>query len=181
MSPWCTLSEGRSYTSSSGRCAGCASLCGVEISGTKESDVAAPRERCFAILTDYEAFPQWWPGCKSASLVDAGSPEEQDVELVFDTDSPIGDVDCLVRFRVEPPERIRQERLSGRLKRLAGDGWLLTDRGDGTTDVRYSASAEMDTGMPGFLERPFRAKAKQFFVDAPVEALKRRAEAGAGE
>jgi hypothetical protein len=38
----------------------------------------------------------------------------------------------------------------------------------------------MDTGLPGFLERPFKDKARSFFVDAPVEALKKRAEAQAG-
>jgi carbon monoxide dehydrogenase subunit G len=149
----------------------------IEVSGTKEARVAAPRERCFEILTGYEAFPQWWPGCKSASLLDSGSPEAQDVELVFDTSSPVGDIDCTVRFRTDPLARVWPERLSGRLKRLDGDGWLLSDRGDGTTDVRYSAAAEMDTGLPGFLERAFRDKAKHFFIDAPVEALKRRAEA----
>jgi carbon monoxide dehydrogenase subunit G len=150
----------------------------MEVSGTKEAQVGAPRERCFAILTAYEAFPQWWPGCKSASLLGAGGPGEQDVELVFDTSSPIGDVDCTVRFRADPPQRVWPERLSGRLKRLDGDGWLLTDSGEGTTTVRYAAAAEMDTGLPRFVERAFRDKAKHFFIDAPVEALKRRAEAG---
>ena len=152
----------------------------MDISDTQQTRVAAPRERCFEILTAYEAFPQWWPGCTSASVLGSGSAGEHDVELIFDTHSPVGEVDCIVRFRVQPPERVRPERLSGRLKRLEGDGWLLTDRGDGTTDVRYSASATMDTGLPGFLERPFRDKAKHFFVAAPVEALKRRAEAAAG-
>lgn len=155
------------------------SLCGVEISDTEERRVAAPRERCFEILTAYEAFPQWWPGCTSASVLSSGSPNEQDVELIFDTHSPVGQVDCVVRFRLHPPERVQPERLRGRLNRLDGDGWLLTDRGDGTTDVRYSVSATMDTGLPGFLERPFRDKAKHFFVAAPVEALKRRAEEAA--
>lgn len=152
----------------------------MEISGTKEAHIAAPRERCYTILTDYEAFPQWWPGCKSASLVGGGSATEQDVEFVFETPSPIGDVDCVLRFRLDPPERVRLERLSGRLKRLEGDGWLLIDRGDGTTDVRYLASAELDTSLPGFVERPFRGAATYFFVDAPVEALKRRAEEAGG-
>ncbi|MDQ6749987.1 MAG: SRPBCC family protein [Actinomycetota bacterium] len=152
----------------------------MEISGTKEAHVAAPRKGCYDILTNYEAFPQWWPGCKSASLVDGGSASEQDVALVFDTNSPVGEVECVIRFRVEPPERVRPERLSGRLSRLNGDGWLLTDRGDGTTDIRYSVSAALDTGLPGLVERPFKSKAKYFFVEAPVEALKQRAEAGSG-
>jgi uncharacterized protein YndB with AHSA1/START domain len=150
----------------------------MEVSGSAEAEVAASRERCFAILTAYEAFPQWWPGCTSASLLTAGGPGEQDVALVFDTRSPIGEVDCTVRFRVDPPQRVWPQRLSGRLKRLDGDGWVLTDRSDGTTAVRYAAAAEMDTGLPGFVERAFRDKAKHFFIDAPVEALKRRAEAG---
>ena len=152
----------------------------VEIAGTQVAHVGAARERCFEILADYQAFPKWWPGCTSASVVGGGSPGEQDVELLFDTHSPVGDVDCVVRFRLEPPERVRMERRSGRLKRLDGEGWLLTDRGDGTTDVRYSALAAMDTGLPGFVERPFRDKAKHFFIAAPVEALKRRAEGEGG-
>lgn len=153
---------------------------GMKISGTSEAHVTAPAERCYAILTDFQAYPDWWPGCKSASLVGSGSAGSQDVALVFDTRSPVGDVDCVVRFRVEPPARVRMERVSGRLKRLDGEGWVLSDRADGETDVRYSAAAEMDTGLPGFLERPFKDKARYFFVEAPVEALKDRAEADAG-
>ena len=34
----------------------------------------------------------------------------------------------------------------------------------------------MDTGLPGFLEKPFAEPAKRFLVTEPVEALKRRAE-----
>jgi hypothetical protein len=42
--------------------------------------------------------------------------------------------------------------------------------------VRYEIRAEMDTGLPGFLEKPFADPAMRFLVTEPVEALKRRAE-----
>lgn len=51
---------------------------------------------------------------------------------------------------------------------------VLSARLDGGTDARYALSGEMDSGLPGFLERPFAAKARHVLIIAPMRALRRR-------
>jgi uncharacterized protein YndB with AHSA1/START domain len=150
----------------------------VRIEGAHERVIAAPPERCFAVLTDYAAFPEWWPGCRSARVV-SGAPATgaHEVDLVFDSHTPVGLIDCRLRFDVDPPSRIRPSRVAGRLRELGGEGWTLRATNGGTL-ARYQLAAALDTGLPGFVERPFRDKARHFLIEAPVDALGPRAERG---
>ena len=147
----------------------------MKIGGAHEVAVDAPAERCMAILLDVPAYPSWWPGVTEASIVQPG--EQPDVRLVFDSHAPgIGAIELLARLEPEPPSRLGIRLTGGRLSRLDGPGWTLRDEPAGGCRVRYEIEAEMDTGMPGFLERPFAEPARRFLITEPVEALKRRAE-----
>jgi hypothetical protein len=138
--------------------------------------IHAPIGPCFGVLTDFAAYPQWWPGCTRADVVaDGGGGGIQDVKLVFDTDSPIGLIDCHLRFHIAAPTNVRPERLGGRLTSLTGEGWRLASEGPHTL-AHYQVEAQMDTGLPGLLERRFRGKAAELLVVAPVKALKQRVE-----
>ena len=147
----------------------------MKIGGAHEVAVDAPAERCMAILLDVPSYPSWWPGVTEASVLREG--EQPDVRLVFDSHAPgIGEIELLARLEAEPPSRLGIRLTGGRLSRLDGPGWTLRDAPGGCR-VRYEIQAEMDTGMPGFLERPFAEPARRFLITEPVEALKRRAEA----
>jgi hypothetical protein len=147
----------------------------MKIGGAHEVAVDAPAERCMAILLDVPAYRDWWPGVTEAEVLAPG--EQPEIRLVFDSHAPgIGEIELLARLVPEPPSALRVALTGGRLSRLDGPGWTLTDEGGGRCRVRYEIQAEMDTGMPGFLERPFAEPAKRFLVTEPVEALKRRAE-----
>jgi Polyketide cyclase / dehydrase and lipid transport len=128
-----------------------------------------------AILLDVPSYPSWWPGVTEASVVQAG--EQPDVRLVFDSRAPgVGEIELLARLEPEPPSRLAIRLTGGRLDRLDGPGWTLRDEPGGGCRVRYEIEAEMDLGLPGFLERPFVDPARRFLITEPVEALKRRAE-----
>lgn len=145
----------------------------MRIGGAHEVAVDAPAERCMAILLDVPAYTDWWPGVSQAEVVTPGA--QPDVRLVFDSHAPgIGAIELLARL-VPEPSGLRIVRNGGRLSRLDGPGWTVTAEGAGSR-VRYEIEAEMDTGMPSFLEKPFQEPAKRFLVTEPVEALKRRAE-----
>jgi ribosome-associated toxin RatA of RatAB toxin-antitoxin module len=145
----------------------------MKIGGAHEVMVDAPAERCRAILLDVAAYPEWWPGVTEADVLVPG--EAPEVRLVFDSETPIGTIE--LRARLQPgPAGVGITLTGGRLSRLDGPGWTLTDETGGSCRVRYEIQAEMDTGMPGFLERPFTQPARRFLVTEPVEALKRRAE-----
>jgi hypothetical protein len=146
----------------------------MKIGGAHEVLVDAPAERCRAILLDVPAYPGWWPGVTEAEVLAPGA--EPEVRLVFDSHAPgIGAIELLARL-VPGPAGVQIALTGGRLSRLDGPGWTLTDEPEGGCRVRYEIHAEMDTGMPGFLERPFAEPAKRFLVTEPVEALKRQAE-----
>ena len=80
------------------------------------------------------------------------------------------------RLEPDPPSQLAIRLTGGRLSRLDGPGWTVHDEPAGGCRVRYEIEAEMDTGMPGFMERPFAEPARRFLITEPVEALKRRAE-----
>jgi ribosome-associated toxin RatA of RatAB toxin-antitoxin module len=146
----------------------------MKIGGAHEVVVDAPAERCRAVLLDVPAYPAWWPGVTEAQVLAPGA--EPEVRLLFDSETPgIGTIEPRVRL-VPGPAGVGIALTGGRLSRLDGPGWTLTDEPGGTCRVRYEIQAEMDTGMPGFLERPFAEPARRFMVTEPVEALKRRAE-----
>ena len=147
----------------------------MKASAAHEVDVAATAAACFAILVDVPGYPAWWPGLSSAEVLRPG--DEPEIRLVF-APPMVGDIDLLLRLHPEPPTHVGLTLLGGRLKRLEGPGWTLRDEGSGRCRVRYEIEAEMDTGLPGFLERSFASQAGRFLVAEPVEALKRRAETG---
>jgi hypothetical protein len=146
----------------------------MKIGGAHEVVVAATAERCMAVLLDVPAYRDWWPGVTEAEVTTPG--EQPEIRLVFDSHAPgIGAIDLLARLEPHPPSRLGIGLLGGRLKRLEGPGWTFAGNGTGCR-VRYEIRAEMDTGLPGFLEKPFADPAMRFLVTEPVEALKRRAE-----
>jgi ribosome-associated toxin RatA of RatAB toxin-antitoxin module len=146
------------------------------ISGAHEVEVQAPAERCFAILLDVPAYPEWWPGATRAEVVEPGPPPE--IVLGFDPHAPgVGEIELRLRLESEAPTRMVPKLTGGRLSRLDGPGWTLTPKGEEACTVRYEITAEMATGLPGFLERGFAGQGKRFMIDEPVEALRTRAQA----
>jgi hypothetical protein len=147
----------------------------MKIGGVHEVAVDAPAERCMAILLDVPGYPGWWPGVTEATVLTPG--EQPEVRIVFDSHAPgIGAIELLARLVPEPPSGLRIVHTGGRLSRLDGPGWTITAEAGGGCRARYEIEAEMDTGLPGFLEKGFAEPARRFLVTEPVEALKRHAE-----
>lgn len=148
----------------------------MRVAGDASATVTAAPDKVLATLTDFAAYPQWWPGCLRADVVGGSAPSSYEVAFTFDTHSPVGNVDVTLRFDVaDDGTAIRLSALAGPLKELEGDGWTLRRDADGaTTTARYQLAGEMDTGLPGFLERPFAGKAREVLIDLPVAALAAR-------
>lgn len=151
----------------------------MNVAGEAQATVAAPPDRVLAVLTDFAAYPQWWPGCLSAEIVGGEAPASYEVAFRFDTHSPVGNIDVTLRFDVAADgSGIALKALAGPLQRLEGDGWTLRPHGEDATDARYELGGEMNTGLPRFLERPFAGKARGVLIDAPVAALATRVASG---
>ena len=70
----------------------------MRVAGDASATVTATPDKVLATLTDFAAYPQWWPGCLRADVVGGSAPSSYEVAFTFDTHSPVGNVDVTLRF-----------------------------------------------------------------------------------
>lgn len=121
------------------------------LSGSSTADIAAPIERCWAVVAALEDAPRWQGGLDRVDVV------ERDGEgrpLVCDTvnDAKFTKVRCRVRVTYEPPRRLTFTRVqSDDVDALEG-AWELEDLGGGRTRATYRLT--VDPGPVPLLARP---------------------------
>lgn len=121
------------------------------LSGSSTADIAAPIERCWAVVAALEDAPRWQGGLDRVDVV------ERDGEgrpLVCDTvnDAKFTKVRCRVRVTYEPPRRLAFTRVqSDDVDALEG-AWELEDLGGGRTRATYRLT--VDPGPVPLLARP---------------------------
>lgn len=138
-------------------------------------EIEAPLDRCYEIITDLPATPEWQETMLSLEVLETdGRGRAKRVEIV--SDAKVKQVTSVLRFDYPGPDRLTWEQEKGELKWLNGE-WRLEDLGDGRTRATYSLEA--DTGrMLGMLIRgPVEGKVKELLTKDAAEGLKRRAEA----
>lgn len=136
--------------------------------------IAGTPERCFAVVTDIERYPEWVADVKEVRVLErdaAGRPSvvsfragafgrSTSYVLSYDySDAP---------FAVSWKQRDGDltNRLDGRYEFHAGP--------DGTTEVHYELSVELRVPIPGFVKR----RAEAHILHAAVRDLKARVESG---
>jgi len=149
----------------------------VRIDGRATLEIHATPEACRETLLDLASYPAWYPGVTTAELVEQTGPDPT-ARLVFTTGMPIlAEIECVLRVEQPGPGQVRAVTLSDGL-RIDGDGWTLDGPPDGPTTATYAIGVEMAVPGGPFVERLIKAKAKEFLIDRPVAALKRRLEEG---
>ena len=93
----------------------------------RSAEVAAPPQRCFDLLTDFEHLPEWQKAVKSARVLERdeqgrGKVVEYEVDARFKT----------VRYRLrqiyDEPVRLGSEYLGGDFRDLSGEWRFIADR-----------------------------------------------------
>ena len=117
----------------------------------RSAEVAAPPQRCFDLLTDFEHLPEWQKAVKSARVLERdeqgrGKVVEYEVDARFKT----------VRYRLrqvyDEPVRLGSEYLGGDFRDLSGE-WRFVAIGDGRTRVELDLRIDPGRFVPG----PLRA------------------------
>ena len=111
------------------------------------AEVAAPPQRCFDVLTDYERLPRWQKAVKSVRVLERdeqgrGAVVEYEVDARFKT----------VRYRLrqiyEPPDRLASEYLGGDFRDFSGE-WRFVDLGGDRTRVELDLRIDPGRFVPG--------------------------------
>ena len=139
---------------------------------TQQITVEASPERCFAVATDFEHYPEWATDVKEATVVerdDEGRPTEVDFRAAAMGRS--------TRYQLRYDLTGAPQRMSGTLthgditKAIDGSYDFVPGTSPGTTDVTYKLSIELVVPLPGFVKR--RAEVK---ILNTIKELKARVE-----
>lgn len=132
--------------------------------------IDATPARVMAVIVDFEAYPAWAQGMKSAEVVsrDAdGRAETVHFELEA---APIKDSYTL-RYQYVGANTLRWTLAEGRMLRAMEGSYELVETGSGT-QVTYQLSVDVAIPMIGLLRR----KAEKVIIDTALKGLKKRVE-----
>jgi hypothetical protein len=113
---------------------------------TRQVDIAAGREACFAVLTDYERLPRWQSRvseCRVLSRDDAGRGREVEYAI----DAKLRTVRYRLRHSYDEPAWVGSDYLGGDFRDFAGE-YHFTSR-DGGTRVTFHLRIDPGLRVPG--------------------------------
>ena len=125
-------------------------------------------EKVFAVIKDYERYPEFLPEVKS-TRVSNRQGDEVDVQYEVDV---LKKIRYTLRLKEEPPNRISWTFVEGELMRDNRGHWLLEDLGGGKTRATYNIEMKLGPLVPKSIVN--------VLVDSSLpkmlEAFKKRAE-----
>lgn len=132
--------------------------------------IDATPAQVMAVIVDFEAYPAWAQGMKSAQVV-ATDPQGRAELVHFELEAaPIKDAYTL-SYRYPDDQVLRWTLAEGRMLRGMEGSYELAEVG-GTTQVTYQLSVDVAIPMIGMLRR----KAEKVIIDTALKGLKKRVE-----
>jgi len=151
----------------------------ADLEGTRSIEIAAPRERCFAIAADLDHVPEWHGAMTEVEVLERDG-DGRATMVESELDASVTRVRIRLRFSYDEPHAIRWSRESGDLRSLDGS-WRFETRDGGLTVATYTLEIGVGRRL-GLLVRtvrgPVRDRVESLLADRPVEGLKARAETG---
>jgi ribosome-associated toxin RatA of RatAB toxin-antitoxin module len=140
---------------------------------TSTISIAADRAAVMTVIADFESYPAWAKGVKSATVVSsAADGRAREVAFVLDA-APIQD-EYTLRYDWDDDDKVSWSLVEAKLLKAMEGAYVLTQR-SGATDVRYQLSVDLSVPMIGMLKR----KGEKVIIDTALKGLKRRVESGA--
>jgi ribosome-associated toxin RatA of RatAB toxin-antitoxin module len=124
-----------------------------------------------AVIADFDAYPEWAQGVKTADVVKEGAAGRP-LQVYFELDaSPIKDQYTL-EYDWDGNRAVRWWLAQGKMLKAMDGAYELDGRGDGTTEVTYRLAVDISIPMIGMLKR----KAEKVIIDTALKGLKKRVE-----
>ena len=135
---------------------------------TRAVVINTPVEKVFAVIKDYERYPEFLPEVKSTRLSNRRGDE---VDVLYEVDV-LKRIRYTLRLKEEPPNRISWTFVEGEVMRDNRGHWLLEDLGGGKTRATYNIEMKLGPLVPKSIVN--------VLVDSSLpkmlEAFKKRAE-----
>ena len=133
--------------------------------------VAGSLADCFAVLTDFPAYPEWSGPVQECRVVDR-HPDGLPRRVAFALDFTLKTIRYVLEYTYEPPHTARWRLVEGDVKDVQGSYEFRERAGK----VEATCTQEIDVGfwIPGPLRRTFEAKALRDSVEEFKKAVEAR-------
>jgi uncharacterized membrane protein len=142
-------------------------------SSTQSITVNAPVEEVAAVITDFEAYPDWAGAVKSVEILQS-YPDGNASQVRFVLDAGVVRDDYVLEYAyAQDLSRIEWHLVRSETQKSQNGSYDLVGNDDGTTTVTYTLAVELSIPMLGM----FKRKAEKVIMDTALKELKKRAEA----
>lgn len=136
--------------------------------------VDAPPSEVMAVIADFPAYPTWAKGVTTSDVVSSYTGEQGDRarEVFFKLDvAPVKD-EYTLAYRWTGDEQVTWTLVQGKMLRALDGAYVLSDEGDGRTEVTYRLALDVAIPMIGMIKR----KGEKILIDTALKGLKQRVE-----
>jgi ribosome-associated toxin RatA of RatAB toxin-antitoxin module len=136
----------------------------------QRAEIAAPPERCYGLLIDYERLPSWQGAVRAARVLERDEQGRGSV-VEFEVDAKVKTVRYRLRQVHDEPRRLASEYLGGDFRDFSGE-WRFEPIGDGRTRVELDLRIDPGRFVPG----PVRHAISDAVMRRAMADLRREAE-----
>ena len=145
------------------------------INAERSTEIDAPVERCFGIVSDLENTPTWDASIKSIQVLERDA-EGRPLLVASEADAKVKTVKQVMRYSYDAPRKVSWVQEKGEMKSLVGS-WSFEDLGGGRTRATYALTADPGRMLGMLLRGPVEGKVKDMMLGSASSGLKAKAEA----
>ena len=146
---------------------------GVE-TAQRSIEIAATPAACFAVVADFEAYPEWQPAVQDVRVLEHDAQGRGTlVETVVD--AKLKKVRYVLAYAFQEPFRVSWDLVEGDPEALEGE--FAFDVNDGVTVASYRMAADLGN-IGRFVPAEMRRRAAEYLMRSTVEGLRTRVERG---
>jgi uncharacterized membrane protein len=145
-----------------------------DFSQSYSTSIAAPVEECFAVLTDFSAYPKWSSPVTTCTVLERHA-DGLARRVAFTVDMTLKTIRYTLEYTYDPPSGARWHMVEGDVKDVQGS-YRFVER-DGETEATCSQAIDIGFWVPGLLRRTFESKALRDSVEEFKKAVESRAPA----
>lgn len=140
---------------------------------TQRTIIDATPEECFAVVTDFERYPEWATDVKQVT-VERRDHDGRGGDVLYRAAAMGRSTTYTLRYYYgSNPLRVAWKLVEGDLTRKLDGEYEFVPVEDGQTEVVYHLEADLAVPMPGFVKR----RAESRIIRTALEDLRRRVEA----
>lgn len=134
--------------------------------------VDAPPSQVMDVIADFESYPAWATGMRTVEVVEQGDDPKRAESVFFVLDvSPIKD-EYTLTYTWHGDQEVTWTLVEGKMLKALDGAYVLTDLGDGRTEVTYRLALDVAIPLIGMLKR----KGEKILIDTALKGLKKRVE-----